>query len=62
MRKVGKVYHRKLERRFEPFVARFAKKLFDISDKDVKAQGLSYTECNFEKLNGKTVNKTAAAL
>ena len=49
----------------EPFrytALNLEQELFDILDKEVKAQGLSYTECNFEKLNGKTVNKTAAAL
>lgn len=49
----------------EPFrymALNLEQELFDILDKEVKAQGLSYTECNFEKLTGKTVNKTEAAL
>ena len=49
----------------EPFrynALNLEQELFDILDKEVKAHGLSYTECNFEKLNGKTVNKTVAAL
>ena len=49
----------------EPFrytALNLEQELFDILDKEVKAQGLSYTECNFEKLTGKTVSKTEAAL
>ena len=49
----------------EPFrytALNLEQELFDILDKEVKVQGLSYTECNFEKLTGKTVNKTEAAL
>ena len=49
----------------EPFryaALNLEQELFDILDKEVKAQGLSYTECNFEKLTGNTVSKTEAAL
>ena len=49
----------------EPFryaALNLEQELFDILDKEVKAQGLSYTECNFEKLNGKTVNKAGTPL
>ena len=33
------------------------RELFEILDRAVQQHGLSYTECNFEKLNGKTVSK-----
>ena len=49
----------------EPFrytALNLEQELFDILEKEVKVQGLSYTECNFEKLTGKTVSKTETAL
>ena len=49
----------------EPFryaTLNLEQELFDILDKEVREQGLSYTECNFEKLNGKTVNKAGTPL
>ena len=49
----------------EPFryaALNLEQELFDILDKEVREQGLSYTECNFEKLNGKTVNKAGTPL
>lgn len=31
--------------------------MFDIMNREVKEYGLSYTDCNFEVINGKVINK-----